>query len=122
MSNIKFRSAAHQDFFLEMISRSKIDDTYHRAFFYLMGISSETRANIHQMFDFKTDCIVPQGMYGEWQTSHTVRVCHLAFNLWNGYTENEPGRDFTPYELFCCEYAPYFMEGIKIRYPEYFQE
>ena len=45
MSNVKFRSAAHRDFFLEMMSRSKVNDTYHRAFFYVMGISEETRAN-----------------------------------------------------------------------------
>lgn len=85
-----------------------------------MGISEETRANINQMFDFKTDCIKPEGMHGGRQTSGTVRVCHLAFNLWNGYTEKEHGQDFTPPdELFCCGYAPYFMEGIKMRYPEY---
>lgn len=36
----------------------------------------------------------------------------------------EEGREryFTPEELFCCEFAPYFMEGIKVRYPEYCRE
>ena len=71
------------------------------------------------MFDFKTDCIVPEGMHSGWQTSGTVKVCHLAFNLWNGYAEDGCERYFTPEELFCCEFAPYFMEGIKVRYPEY---
>ena len=33
MSNIRFRSAAHRDFFLEMMSKSKANDCYHRAFF-----------------------------------------------------------------------------------------
>ena len=115
MSNIRFRSAAHRDFFLEMMNKSKVNDCYHRAFFYVMGIAAETRANINQMFDFKTDCIEPEGMHGGWQTSGTVKVCHLAFNLWNGYTEKENGRYFTPDELFCCEYAPYFVEGIMDR-------
>lgn len=55
MSNIRFRSAAHRDFFLEMMNKSKVNDCYHRAFFYVMGIAAETRANINQMFDFKTD-------------------------------------------------------------------
>ena len=32
-------------------------------------------------------CIIPEGMHGGWQTSGTVKVCHLAFNLWNGFTE-----------------------------------
>ncbi len=47
----------------------------------------------------------------------TVKVCHLAFNLWNGYAEEGRERYFTPDELFCCEFAPNFMEGIKVRYP-----
>lgn len=122
MSDVKFRSAAHQDFFLEMMGKCRTNDSYHRAFFYVMGISAETRANINRMFDFKQDCIVPEGMRGGWQTSGTVRVCHLAFNLWNGYAEKKSKDSFTPYDLFCCEYAPYFMEGIKIKYPEYCRE
>ena len=28
----------------------------------------------------------------------------------------------SPEDLFCCEFAPYFMEGVKIRYPEYCRE
>ena len=76
------------------------NDCYQRAFFYVMGIAPETRANIHQMFDFIHDWIEPEGMHGGWQTSGTVRICHLAFNLWNGYTEERHGRDFTPEELF----------------------
>ena len=76
MSQIIFKSKEHRDFFLEMMSKCKVNDCYHRAFFYVMGIAGETRANINQMFDFKQDCIEPEGMYGGWQTSGTVKVCH----------------------------------------------
>lgn len=119
MIKVNFRSKAHQDFFLKMLSRCKTNDSYHRAFFYVMGIADGTRANINQLFNFKEDCITPDGMHGGWQTSGTIRVCRLAFNLWNGYTEQESICDFTPYDLFCCDFAPFFMEGIKVRYPEY---
>lgn len=119
MSNIQFRSAEHRDFFLENMNKCRVNDSYHRAFFYVMGIASETRANINQMFDFKNDCIEPDGMHSGWQTSGTVKVCRLAFNLWNGYTDMNSPQSFTPEDLFCCEFAPYFMEGIKVRYPEY---
>lgn len=71
-----------------------------------MGIAPETRANIRQMFDFKQDCIEPDGMHGGWQTSGTVRVCRLAFNLWNGYTDPEHSNAYSPEDLFCCEFAP----------------
>ena len=120
--NIRFASTAHQAFFVDMMSEAKRNDCYHRAFFYFMGIAPETRANIRQMFDFGQDCIEPEGMHGGWQTSGTVRVCRLAFNLWNGYTDPEHSNAYSPEDLFCCEFAPYFMEGIKIRYPEYCRE
>ena len=84
MAEIKFSSKAHRDFFVEMMGKCRKNDTYHRAFFYVMGIASETRANINRMFDFKNDWIMPEGMHGGWQTSGTVRVCQLAFNLWRG--------------------------------------
>ena len=51
-----------------------------------------------------------------------VRVCRLAFNLWNGYTDPEHSNAYSPEDLFCCEFAPYFMEGVKIRYPKYCRE
>ena len=119
MSNLRFASPEHRDFFLDMMSEARRNDCYHRAFFYVMGIAPETRSNIRQMFDFKQDCIEPDGMNGGWQTSGTVKVCHLAFNLSNGYSEEGRERYFTPEELFCCEFAAYFMEGMKVRYPEY---
>ncbi|TCS78889.1 hypothetical protein EDD59_110103 [Muricomes intestini] len=119
MVKIQFRNKAHIDFVFENLEKCRHNDCYHQAFFYVMGISEETRMNIGKMFDFKNDCIVPEGMYGGWQTSGTVKVCHLAFNLWNGFTEEGKENLFTPDELFCCGYAPYFMEGIKLRYPEY---
>ncbi len=106
MSNIQFRSAEHRDFFLENMSKCRVNDSYHRAFFYVMGIASETRANISQMFDFKNDCIEPDGMHGGWQTSGTVRVCRLAFNLWIGYNDMDSTQSFTPVDLFCFEFAP----------------
>ena len=72
MSNIRFASPEHRDFFLDMMSKARRNDCYHRAFFYVMGIAPETRTNIRQMFDFKQDCIEPDGMHGGWQTSGTV--------------------------------------------------
>lgn len=53
MSKIQFRNAAHRDFILENLDKCKVNDCYHRAFFYVMGISEETRMNIGKMFDFK---------------------------------------------------------------------
>ena len=77
MAKIQFRNKAHRDFVFENLEKCRHNDCYHQAFFYVMGISEETRMNIGKMFDFKNDCIVPEGMYGGWQTSGTVKVCTL---------------------------------------------
>lgn len=84
MADIKFRDTAHRDFFLENMMKCRVNDCYHRAFFYVMGIASETRANINQMFNFKEDCIEPEGMHGGWQTSGTVKVCHILLTFGTG--------------------------------------
>ena len=119
MEKLNFKSEEHRSFYFAMLNKGGVDDCYHRAFFYVMGLSAETRAHIDNLFDFKEDCIRPAGLRGGWQTSGTMRICRLAFNLWNGHTETKERAAYTPYELFCCEYALYFMEGIKLRYPEY---
>ena len=37
MSNLRFASPEHRDFFLDMMSEARRNDCYHRAFFYVMG-------------------------------------------------------------------------------------
>lgn len=56
MADIKFRDTAHRDFFLENMMKCRVNDCYHRAFFYVMGIASETRANINQIHRYH-ECI-----------------------------------------------------------------
>jgi hypothetical protein len=116
---VMFCSREHQEFFFDMMNRCKIKDSYCRAFFYITGIAEETRKHIEKLFDFKRSGVIPEGINGGWQTSSTMRVCRLAFNLWNGYTEEGNEEASTPYDLFCCEFAPFFMEGIRLRYLEY---
>lgn len=97
---IHFASREHRDFYHDMMAQSRRQDCYHQAFFYVMGIAPETRANIRQMFDFKRDCIAPEGMHGGWQTSGTVRVCQLAFYLYTEWPAShwkiEKGRQTLP--------------------------
>ena len=53
MAKIQFRNKAHRDFVFENLEKCRHNDCYHQAFFYVMGISEETRMNIGKMFDFK---------------------------------------------------------------------
>jgi hypothetical protein len=119
MGNIRFASKEHEAFYYDMLAATRNSDVFHKAFFYAMGISAEARRNISTLFDFKEDCIKPEGLSAPWQTGSTYRQCRLAFNLWNGWTEEGKETRSTPYELFDCSFAPYFFEAIRLRYPEY---
>lgn len=122
MAKIRFASKEHENFFLTMLKKCGNTDCYHRAFFYCIGISETSRANVGRLFDFEKHHIKPEGLHEGWQTGGTVRLTRLAFNLWNGYMEPENERMSTPYEIFDCGYAPYFYEAIRQRYPEYGRE
>lgn len=119
--SIRFLSEEHRRFFFQSLAKTK-KDVYHQSFFYLLGLTEETRAQIHTMFDFSEDCIKPDGLGDSWQTDGTLKVCRLACNLWNGYCDRQQGQVYTPEDLFACAYAPYFMEAIRLRYPEYLPE
>ncbi len=119
MSEIRFRSKEHRQFFQEMLERSRYKDCNHQSFFYCVGISESARMNIGRLFDFQRDRIKPEGLYDGWQTGGTIRLTRLAFNLMEGYVEEGQERMYSPYELFDCGYAPYFFEAIRLRYPDY---
>ena len=122
MREIPFASKEHESFFFSMLAKCGNSDSYHRAFFYCVGISDTTRGNVERLFDFQNDRINPDGLHEGWQTGGTMRLTRLAFNLWNGYVEETEERLSTPNEIFDCGYAPYFYEAIRQRYSEYCRE
>lgn len=128
---IIFRSEEHKTFFLENISKCRHKDVYNMALFYTLGIDRDTRQHIGLEYDFHTSCIKTECLHDGWITSGSARIIRLAFNLFcNGmpslsdYEENSPdalaeaGR-YSVEDLFCCGYAKYFWQAVKIRYPEY---
>lgn len=121
MNKLIFASEQHRAFYESCMARVR-DDSYHRAFFYLVGVSDDTRKHIDRLFNFSEDGIRPEALQEDWQTDGSCRLCLLAYNLWNGYTGAEQNLSATPEEIFCCGYAPYMLEGIKLRYPEYCRE
>ena len=103
---------------------------YHKALCYCLGINNDTREHINRIYDFKTGLVKPECLHDGWQTSGSVKVVRMAFNLYcNGTPSvNEENtvedqllecRQYTVEELFCCSYAPFFWQAVQIRYPEY---
>jgi hypothetical protein len=114
-----FHNSEHEAFFYRMLAERRCTDSYHRALFYTLGLSEDTRAHIQELFDFSDGGIKSKGLSASWQTGGSISICRLAFNLWNGWIQTGEERYSTPYELFDCEAAPYFFEAIRLRYPEY---
>lgn len=120
---IKFLCDAHKAFYFEQVKRTNAeDDPYRKALFYALGLTDETRRNINQLYDFNERCINLSGLRKPWQTGSSVKVCRLAFNLYNGHTGSGKAAPlFTPYELFGCSLIDYMLEAVKIRYSDYVQ-
>ena len=128
--DIVFKDATHKNFFLKYSKQCRYVDVYHLALIYCLGLSPDTRNNIHNIYDFKSGCVNPHCLKSGWQTSGTIRIIHLAFNLYcNGVpsvcdtddteTQLAECKLYTVENIFCCPYALYFWQAIKIRYPEY---
>ena len=112
---INFISEAHEKFYYEKLKEVRNQDVYHKALCYCLGISDDTRRNINSIYDFKTGCVKTECLHEGWQTSGSMKVIRMAFNLYcNGtpsvdeYTEAEEQlnecRQYAVDDLFCCAY------------------
>ena len=127
---IVFISEAHEKFYYEQLNRVRYQDVYHKTLCYCLGISDGTRRNINSIYDFKSGCVKTECLHEGWQTSGSMKVVRMAFNLYCNSTPsvddykdaeeqvNECNR-YTVEDLFCCAYAPFFWQAVQIRYPEY---
>ncbi len=79
---IIFISDAHEKFYYEKLKEVRYQDVYHKALVYCLGISDDTRRNIYSIYDFKTGCVKTECLHEGWQTSGSVRVVRMAFNLY----------------------------------------
>ena len=130
---IKFRDEDHErnyNFFLDMMPYSDIE---RKALAYLFALDTVCFEHIRDLYDFSDNRILLSGLDKGWQTGTSGRTTRLAFNLYNGYcsdretyigsdgTEDSlPSAYYSPAYLFCCEYAKYYVEALKIRFPEFF--
>ena len=129
---ITFRNKQHEQFYYEYLQKCRYQDVYHKALVYCLGIDRDTREHVDRIYDFKTGYVKPRCLQEGWQTSGSVKIVRIAFNL---YCNGTPGiynyddsdlegqleevQRYTVEDLFCCGYARYFWEAVKIRYPEY---
>lgn len=126
---IIFKNQEHEMFYGNYLPKCRQQDVYHKALVYCLGISGDTRRNIERIFDFEKGSIKPKCLEEGWITSGRARVVRMAFKLFcngtpsirglEGKAKLEECQHYTVENLFCCEYAVYFWEAAKVRYPEY---
>jgi hypothetical protein len=134
---MKFKDNEHEEFYNAMVARTNSqNDPYRQALFYALGVSDTLRSNVSYLYDFEERIIKPDGIHHGFQTHSTTRLTYLAFNLFNGgapsaYSLSMDGKHdeayteamyYTPAEIFCCGFAPWMLEAVKVRYPEYTKE
>ena len=118
-----FYNSEHEDFYYEKLQLLSGKDVYRESLFYVLGLTEETRNNFHKIYDVKEKQINLEVFNDAWQTSTTLIITRLAFNLYNGYvgeSERETEEKASKYSvdnIFCRkEFAPYFYEAIRIRF------
>ena len=129
-SNILFKNKKHEAFYEENLPKCRLQDVYHKALVYCLGLCEETRRYINRIYDFNTGYVKTECLKEGWQTGSSTKVTRIAFNLYCGGTPSvydseemeeqlEECQSYAVDDLFCCGYAKYFWEAVKIRYPEY---
>ena len=125
--NIRFADDMHKAFFIEY-SRKTDPDVYLSSLIYTLGVCRDTRRHFHSIYDTKERCIIPKAIDNPWQTDSSLKVTRLAFQLYTnstptaflgGSSDIDECRRYTVSNIFCCSYAPYFIDAVYLRYPEY---
>ena len=89
---------------------------------YLIALVESVQGEIrHRAYDFQERLIKPECLKEPWQTSGTLKALRLAYNLWDGFVEEEKEVYSTPYEMFDNYWAPYFVQAIKLRFKSSFE-
>lgn len=102
----------------------------YKAFIYTIGICRDTRNNFKQIYNIQKDRFDIEIFKSAWQTTGSMKVCRLAFNLLNGFCydsdedieADKVSLQYTVAEIFACGFAPYFIQAIALRYPSYMKE
>lgn len=79
---ITFKNKEHEKFYKEYLSKCRYQDVYHKALVYCLGISEDTRNHVQSIYDFKTGCVKTKCLHDGWQTSGSVKIIRMAFNLY----------------------------------------
>lgn len=128
---MNFIDDEHKSFFenkMKELDKLGKKDVYYKSLVYTLGICETTREHFKEIFNINQSEVNLDSIQKGWQTGTSEKVTRMAFNLWNhslmydsedDLDKEKISSSYAPSEIFCCSFAPYFWEAIKIRYPEY---
>lgn len=130
---MNFINKEHELFWKEknlLLKEYRIIESYYKALVYTLGICKTTRNNFNKIFDIEKGEINIDSINEPYQTSTSKKVTRMAFSLFNGCNydseddieKGQVSENYNVSDIFCCSYAPYFVNALEIRYPEYFRE
>ena len=127
---ILFRDDMHEELYTNWCEELHIkEDPEYLAALYLLAMDEVVRNHAREVFDFENLCIIPDSINRDWQTGTSSKTTRLIFNLYNysihedTSSEGEPvegsGYSYTPAVIFASSYASYYVQALKLRYPDY---
>lgn len=119
--SIIFRDKRHEELFKKICIKMKYRDEWHLPVAYLLSLDAVCRNHINELFYFEEDIVKHSGLNRPWQTDTSRKTTRLMFNLWNNYCSDDDGsaKYYDVADIFSCDYAPYYWEAIKLRFPHY---
>ena len=128
--NIRFADERHMAFYMCNV-QSLCPDVYLRSLIYTLGLCHDTRRHFDFIYDSTLKAINPEVILEPWQTGSSLKVTRLAFQLFTDTTPTafldrhlniDECKRYCVSDIFCCSYATFFVEAIRLRYPEYFSD
>lgn len=129
MDEKMFYDKAHWQAFTNCLRQLKNSDVYHISLAYLLTLDTTCRKHINDCFDFNDGVIKIDALKKSWQTSTSLKTTRLAFNLWNGctddgeeYTDKDgytvplPSAKYAVDEIFSSALAEYYWQAVKLRF------
>ena len=120
---MKFRNQEHKDRFYALLGQMTCQDDYHKSAAYLMTLDDVLNKHVSEIYDFDERIINSEKIGEGWQTDTSVKTFRLMTNLWNNRSVDYGDKSlkssscYAIAEIFDSEYAPFYWEAIKLRFP-----
>lgn len=119
---LPFYIEEHKAAFIECLFKSRCMpyDVERLSMFYLLSLNRATRDHIEDIYDFDRNMIKNECFDDEWQTSSSLSMTYLAYDLFNNYSAHDDNvHHRTLLDIFSrIDYAQhdYIYTAVKIRF------